>query len=92
MLLLLLLLVGRDVWPLNLMIGLLPQMPSSQQMAYPAYLENNIAVVLGYILPQFMVLSFCFIVPPILKRIVHEKETGIKVRSAGASSTTLLCN
>jgi hypothetical protein len=34
-------------------------------------------------LPLFTVLSFCFVVPPILKRIVNEKETGVKVSVLG---------
>ena len=51
---------------------------AEQQMAYPAYLSNNLSLLLGFILPLFLVLSFSFIVPPILKRIVYEKETGVK--------------
>ena len=52
-------------------------------MPYPAYLENNLAIFLGYLLPFFTVLSFALIVPPLMKRIVHEKETGVKVRMQG---------
>jgi hypothetical protein len=48
-------------------------------MPYPAYLQNNLAIFLEFMLPFFTVLSFCFIVPPLMKRIVHEKETGVKV-------------
>ena len=55
-------------------------MTAEQQMAYPAYLENYVAIFIGGFLPMFCVLSFTFIVPPLLKRIVHEKETGVKVR------------
>ena len=47
-------------------------------MAYPEYLENYVAIFIGGFLPSFVVLSFTFIVPPLLKRIVHEKETGVK--------------
>ena len=47
-------------------------------MAYPPYFSNNLALLLGFILPLFLVLSFSFIVPPLLKRIVYEKETGVK--------------
>ncbi|TRY70235.1 hypothetical protein TCAL_12705 [Tigriopus californicus] len=56
----------------------LPFMPSEQIMPYPAYLENNVAIFLGFMLPMFTILSFCFIVPPLMKRIVHEKQTGVK--------------
>eukprot|EP00095_Tigriopus_kingsejongensis_P011912 maker-scaffold111_size354240-snap-gene-2.29 protein:Tk11912 transcript:maker-scaffold111_size354240-snap-gene-2.29-mRNA-1 annotation:"atp-binding cassette sub-family a member 3" len=52
--------------------------PSEEIMPYPAYLENNLAIFLGYMLPMFTVLSFCFILPPLMKRIVHEKQTGVK--------------
>ena len=54
-------------------------MVAEQQMAYPPYFSNNLSLLLGFILPLFLVLSFAFIVPPILKRIVYEKETGVKV-------------
>ena len=53
-------------------------MVGEQQMAYPPYFSNNLALLLGFILPLFLVLSFSFIVPPLLKRIVYEKETGVK--------------
>ena len=53
-------------------------MVAQQQMAYPPYFSNNLSLLLGFILPLFLVLSFSFIVPPILKRIVYEKETGVK--------------
>ena len=54
-------------------------------------ISNNLTLLLGFIMPLFLVLSFSFIVPPILKvtndktnvkpyfqRIVYEKETGVK--------------
>ncbi len=47
-------------------------------MPYPPYLENNLAAILGFMLPLFTVLSFCFIVPPLMKRIVFEKQSGVK--------------
>ncbi len=53
-------------------------MMAQQQMPYPAYLENNLAAILDFMLPLFTVLSFCFIVPPLMKRIVHEKQSGVK--------------
>lgn len=43
-------------------------------------LQNNLALVLSFMFPLFLILSFAFIVPPVLKRIVYEKETGVKVR------------
>ena len=54
-------------------------MTGLQAMAFPAYLENNLSIILNFMLPLFLVLSFAFIVPPVLKRIVYEKETGVKV-------------
>jgi hypothetical protein len=48
-------------------------------MPYPPYFSNNLTLLLGFIMPLFLVLSFSFIVPPLLKRIVYEKETGVKV-------------
>ena len=53
-------------------------MISEQKMSFPPYFSNNLSLLLGFILPLFLVLSFAFIVPPILKRIVYEKETGVK--------------
>ena len=53
-------------------------MIAEQQMAHPPYFSNNLSLVLGFMMPLFLVLSFAFIVPPILKRIVFEKETGVK--------------
>ena len=55
-------------------------MVSEQEMPYPPYFSNNLTLLLGFFLPFFLVLSFAFIVPPLLKRIVYEKETGVKVR------------
>ena len=49
-----------------------------QAMPYPAYLQNDLTIFLGFMMPLFLVLSFSFIVPPLLKRIVYEKETGVK--------------
>ncbi len=44
------------------------------------FLYMYIFIHFQFQLPLFTVLSFCFVVPPILKRIVNEKETGVKVR------------
>ena len=51
-------------------------------MAYPAYVKNDLALILNFMLPLFLILSFAFIVPPVLKRIVYEKETGVKVHDS----------
>jgi len=53
-------------------------MVSQQEMPYPPYFSNNLTLILGFFMPFFLVLSFSFIVPPLLKRIVYEKETGVK--------------
>lgn len=66
------------------------QMSSERIMPYPAYLENNVAIFLGFMLPMFTILSFCFIVPPLMKRIVHEKQTGVKVTSINHDTLVLI--
>ncbi len=48
-------------------------------LAVPAHSDNDIAIILEQVLPTFVATSFIFVVPPLLKRIVHEKETGVKV-------------
>ena len=75
------LLITNDLGPacLTNISACLPKWVMMQQeMPYPAYFSNNLALLLGFIMPLFLVLSFAFIVPPILKRIVYEKETGVK--------------
>ena len=47
-------------------------------MPYPAYIESFSSILIGWSLPLFTVLSFAFIIPPILKRIVQEKREGVK--------------
>ena len=47
-------------------------------MPYPEYTQEDIAFFIGFI-SMFMILSFAIIIPPLIKRIVHEKESGIKV-------------
>ena len=47
-------------------------------MPYPEYIESLATVLIGFILPLFTVLSFAFIIPPVLKRIVQEKRDGVK--------------
>ncbi len=48
-------------------------------MAVPPHTSNNTAETMEYIVSALAALSFLFIVPPILKNIVHEKEGGVKV-------------
>ena len=47
-------------------------------MPYPAYIESFSSILVGSFMPLFTVLSFAFIIPPILKRIVQEKREGVK--------------
>ena len=47
-------------------------------MPYPEYQTEDLAFFIGFI-SMFMILSFAIIIPPLIKRIVHEKESGIKV-------------
>ena len=75
------LLITDDLGPAclrNISVCLPKWVMMQQEMPYPAYFSNNLALLLGFIMPLFLVLSFAFIVPPILKRIVYEKETGVK--------------
>ena len=47
-------------------------------MPYPEYTRENVAFFIGSMMPLCLVLSFAIIIPPLMKRIVHEKESGIK--------------
>ena len=40
--------------------------------------DSGIAYFIGLLMPMFTVLSFSFVIPPILKRIVQEKQSGVK--------------
>ncbi|TRY81063.1 hypothetical protein TCAL_04547 [Tigriopus californicus] len=51
---------------------------SDQGIAIPSRSTNFLATILDYIMPIFAVISFMFVVPPLLKRIVQEKESGVK--------------
>ena len=53
-------------------------MTATQEMPYPEYKSEDLAFFIGFI-SMFMILSFAIIIPPLIKRIVHEKESGIKV-------------
>ena len=45
-------------------------MTAFEQMPYPAYIESLATVIIGLLIPLFAVLSFAFVIPPILKRWV----------------------
>ena len=47
-------------------------MTAFEQMPYPAYIESLATVIIGLLIPLFAVLSFAFVIPPILKRWVIE--------------------
>lgn len=52
-----------------------------QEFPYPPYKKNSFLTELFLdFLPIFTLLSFIFISPTVLKRVVEEKYTGIKVR------------
>ena len=53
------------------------QWPTSQQMPYPAYKSSVVTFVVTF-MAFFTALSFTFIIPPIMKRIVQEKKSGGK--------------
>ncbi len=57
------------------------QSVSDLNMAVPPHTSNNTAETMEYIVSALAALSFLFIVPPILKNIVHEKEGGVKVEN-----------
>ena len=54
------------------------QVSATQEMPYPEYTKEDVAFFISFI-AMFMNLSFAIIIPPLIKRIVHEKESGIKV-------------
>ncbi len=47
-------------------------------MAYPSHLENNLAMVVGLLLPAFLWLGATVLITPLARRIVEEKRTGVK--------------
>ena len=49
----------------------------SQQMPYPEYQDNQLTFLVGF-MAFFAILSFTFIIPPIMKRIVQEKKSGAR--------------
>jgi ATP-binding cassette subfamily A (ABC1) protein 3 len=57
---------------------------------HPAYREDNFTSVFSIILPLCTVLSFVMLCPAILKRVVEEKETGVKVYMFEACSRVKL--
>lgn len=50
-----------------------------QQFPYPAYHQDNFIHVLTTFLPMCTVISFVMLCPAILKRVVEEKESGVRV-------------
>ncbi|XP_059097129.1 phospholipid-transporting ATPase ABCA3-like [Tigriopus californicus] len=62
----------------NFTDGKLKLSVSDQGIAIPSRSTNFLATILDYIMPIFAVISFMFVVPPLLKRIVQEKESGVK--------------
>ena len=46
-------------------------------MPYPAYTDSVVTFVVGF-MAFFTILSYTFIIPPIMKRIVQEKKSGGK--------------
>jgi hypothetical protein len=54
---------------------------SIQEFPYPEYVDRTdlFAQIFSTLLPLFTVLSFVMLCPSIMKRVVEEKETGVKV-------------
>ncbi|XP_075216775.1 phospholipid-transporting ATPase ABCA3-like isoform X2 [Lycorma delicatula] len=49
------------------------------EFPYPEYTNSsNVQAALSIILPVIVIISFCLILPNIIKRVVEEKETGVK--------------
>lgn len=47
---------------------------------YPPYVQDNgISQIYGSLLPSVVVLSLVLLSPSLIKSVVHEKETGVKV-------------
>ena len=59
-------------------LSLFFQLTAFEQFPYPAYTSSVATIIVGFLMPLFMVLSFAFIIPPVLKRIVQEKQSGVK--------------
>ena len=57
-------------------------MPLTQEMPYPETRTTKFASLFVGLMPMFLMMSFSITIPPLIKRIVHEKESGIKVRMA----------
>ena len=53
------------------------QWPTREPYPYPSYTRTFAQIFVG-LLAFFTVLSFTFIIPPIMKRIVQEKKSGAK--------------
>jgi len=53
---------------------------NSQAFPYPAYPKPKELNHIVPILPVFLMLGFVLIVPSIIRNIVSEKETGVKVK------------
>ena len=52
-------------------------MTLTKEMQYPEDKQTTPSVVANLMF-IFLILSFLILVPPLIKRIVHEKESGIK--------------
>jgi hypothetical protein len=54
---------------------------SIQEFPYPEYVDRTdfFTQIFSTLLPFFTVLSFVMLCPSIMKRVVEEKETGVKV-------------
>ncbi|KAG0724246.1 ATP-binding cassette sub-family A member 3 [Chionoecetes opilio] len=48
---------------------------------YPPYTDDSgMSQIYGTLLPSYMILAFVLLSPSLIKNIVHEKETGVRVR------------
>ncbi len=61
--------------------------------SYKGYRDNpDVKEVYLFLIPIFLVLGFIFIVPAVMRNVISEKESGIKVRDFPSSSNkTYIC-
>lgn len=67
----------KDLLPKDENLWNMTYSPWTQKMPYPEYKETLVQFFIGF-MAFFASLSFTFIIPPIMKRIVQEKKSGAK--------------
>ena len=64
----------------------------TQMYPYPPYIQDfGMSQFYGSALPTFVVLSFVLLSPSLIKSIVYEKETGVRVSSSSVFTLFPYC-